>query len=104
MLAVIWLVFPKVLWFEGFFSLIVTALILTITTKLVDLLNDILVVATSITLIIVITWPIQLMACIFADSISLYLINTFYDGVVVNAGFFTYMLMGIVLGLFGEPK
>lgn len=98
-LALIWIVFPNTVRFNNIIALLVTSAILVLASKVVYIINTIITVATAMTGIIIITWSITILAYIFLDSISLYIISNIYSGVTVNAGFFGYMLIGAALGL-----
>lgn len=104
-LALIWIVFPNTIRFNGIIALLVTSAILTLASKIVFIINTAIAATTSITGTIVITWPIIILAYIFLDSISLYIVSNIYSGITVNAGFFGYMLIGAALGLtFGRSS
>lgn len=98
-LALIWIVFPNTVRFNNIIALLVTSAILMLVSKVVYIINTAIAATTAMTGIIVITWPITILAYIFLDSISLYIISNIYSGVTVNAGFFGYMLIGAALGL-----
>lgn len=98
-LALIWIVFPNTVRFNGIISLLVTSAILVLASKVVYIINTAIAATTAMTGIIVIAWPIIVLSYIFVDSISLYIVNNIYSGVTVNAGFFVYMLIGVALGL-----
>lgn len=98
-LALIWIVSPNTVRFNNIIALLVTSAILVLVSKVVYIINTAIAATTAMTGIIVITWPITILAYIFLDSISLYIISNIYSGVTVNAGFFGYMLIGAALGL-----